>query len=404
MGYHDFLPKTGENEYEFLWRIGTAKRAGVYQGSWKDIADIMNSHYRDQDDPYRGESAYRKIFSSVYDFYEAGVFNKFSEEEYLHELDSQKRELERMKIQYRDERNAWQKQNYTDARVSHVLDKLADELKSSGRIQFNDIKTQRVCSNNDVVVLLSDLHIGECFDNFYGTYNSQVAKDRLNKLLLSVFDIMTQNDSMNCHVFLLGDCISGSFRRSIQVTNRENVVDQIKITSELVSSFCYELTTRFKNVTLTSVAGNHSRLSLKSDDDIKDERLDDLVAWAVGLKLGHINNFLMPKSNIDNSLAISRIRDKMFVLVHGDNGDPTSDSVMVRIMSTIGFKPYAICCGHLHTNSFTDVSGVKVIRSGSLCGSGNQFTRAHNYSGSPEQMVMVVDDFGIRSLHPIVLD
>lgn len=399
-----FTPESGESEYQFLWRVGNAKKNGLYSGNWSDIADTINSCYREDESEYRTESAYRKVFNSVYEFYEAGVFNKFSEKEYLRELDSQKRELERMKIQYRDERNAWQKQNYADARASHVLDKLEDELKSSGRVQFKEIETPKVCSNNDVIVLLSDLHIGECFNNYYGVYNSEVAKDRLNNLLWSVLNIGEQNNSMNCHVFLLGDCISGSFRQSIKVTNRENVVDQIKITSELVSSFCYELTTRFKNVTLTSVAGNHSRLNLKNDDDIKDERLDDLIAWAVGLKLGHIKNFSMPESNIDNSLAISRIRDKIFVLVHGDNGDPTNDSVMMRIMSTIGFKPFAVCCGHLHTNSFTDVSGVKVIRSGSLCGSGNQFTRAHNYSGSPEQMVMVVDDFGIRSLHPIVLD
>lgn len=78
------------------------------------------------------------MFNSVYDFYEAGVFNKFSEDDYLKNLSDQKRELERMKIQYRDERNAWQKQNYSDARVSRVLDNLEDELKKSGKIDFPD--------------------------------------------------------------------------------------------------------------------------------------------------------------------------------------------------------------------------------------------------------------------------
>ena len=35
----------------------------------------------------------------------------------LKEIEIQKRELERKKIQFRDERNAWQKQNFIDARV-----------------------------------------------------------------------------------------------------------------------------------------------------------------------------------------------------------------------------------------------------------------------------------------------
>ena len=44
--------------------------------------------------------------------------SKFSESsEQLKEIELQKRELEREKIKFRDERNAWQKQNYIDARV-----------------------------------------------------------------------------------------------------------------------------------------------------------------------------------------------------------------------------------------------------------------------------------------------
>lgn len=39
----------------------------------------------------------------------------------LKEIEIQKRELERKKIQFRDERNAWQKQNFADARVEENL-------------------------------------------------------------------------------------------------------------------------------------------------------------------------------------------------------------------------------------------------------------------------------------------
>lgn len=397
-----FIPKAGESEYQFLWRIGNEKKNGLYPGSWSDISDVINKCYREDESEYRTESAYRKVFNSVYDFYEAGVFNKFSEDDYLKNLSDQKRELERMKIQYRDERNAWQKQNYSDARVSRVLDNLEDELKKSGKIDFPDPRINiSQGSDNDIIVLLSDLHIGESFDNYYGKYNLNIAKERLSEMLYQISHIRNTNCSQNCHVFLLGDCISGNFRRSIQVNNCENVVDQIKTACELISSFCYELTKVFENVTLYSVAGNHSRLQLKSDDDIKDERLDDIVAWSVGLKLSHVLNFKMSNDNIDNSLAVADIRGKLYAIVHGDNGDPRSENTAMRIMSVIGEKPYAICCGHLHTNNFSDVNGIKIIRGGSLCGSGNQYTRSHNFINKPEQMVMTVDAYGIRALYPI---
>lgn len=398
-----FIPESGESEYQFLWRVGNAKKNGIYSGNWSDIADIINKCYREDESEYRTESAYRKVFNSVYDFYEAGVFNKFSEDDYLQSLGEQKRELERMKIQYRDERNAWQKQNYSDARVSRVLDTLENELKESGRIDFPD-NGMHIGQNseNDMIILLSDLHIGESFDNYYGKYNLDVAKERLSEMIYQISHIRDMNYSQNCYVFLLGDCISGNFRRSIQVNNCENVVDQIKTACELISSFCYELTKVFEQVTLYSVAGNHSRLQLKADDDIKDERLDDIVAWSVGLKLSHVLNFTMCKKNIDNSLAVAQIRGKIYAMVHGDNGDPGSENTAMRIMSVIGEKPYAICCGHLHTNNFSDVNGIKIVRGGSLCGSGNQYTRSHNFMNKPEQMVMTVDKYGIQALYPII--
>jgi predicted phosphodiesterase len=361
----------------------------------------MNQHFREDGIEYT-ESVYRKQYATAKMFYEDGVFNKFSEKDYLGELDSEKRELEMMKVQYRDERNAWQRQNYSTARISQTLDKLADSLKASGRVQFEPHDTISINSDNDMVVLLSDLHIGEKFDNYYGTYDSDIARYRLGTMLDRVLEIAKENNSRNCHVFLLGDCISGNFRRSIQIENRENVIDQIKIAGELISSFCYELTKNFNFVEFYSVAGNHSRFQLKKDDDVADERLDDIVSWAVEMKLDHIENFKVPKSNIDNSMAIADIYGKLYVLVHGDNGDPTNDTEALKIMSAVNRKPYAICCGHLHTNNFSDSSGIKVIRGGSLCGSGNQFTREHKFVSAPEQMVATVDCNGIRALYPIV--
>ena len=47
--------------------------------------------------------------------------NAVSEDEYLKKLEEKKRELERLKVQYRDERNAWQKQNYADSRLEETL-------------------------------------------------------------------------------------------------------------------------------------------------------------------------------------------------------------------------------------------------------------------------------------------
>ena len=51
----------------------------------------------------------------------------------------------------------------------------------------------------------------------------------------------------------------------------------------------------------------------------------------------------------------------------------------------------------------TEVSGVKVVQSGSLGGSGDEFTRQKRLTGEPSQTVLVVDDSGIKCCYPIVL-
>ena len=158
----------------------------------------------------------------------------------LKEIELQKRELEREKIKFRDERNAWQKQNYIDARVEQKLDLLEEQLLSQGKVNFKKHGDVNISSNNDILVILSDFHIGQTFSSPWGNYNSDIAKGRLSQLLSEIIAIRQLYNSENCFISLQGDMLSGNIHKTIQVTNRENVIQQIKIASELISSFCYE--------------------------------------------------------------------------------------------------------------------------------------------------------------------
>lgn len=328
--------------------------------------------------------------------------NKFvNTEAQLRELDIQKRELERAKIQFRDERNAWQRQNYIDARVEQKLDLLEDELKSQGRINFKplDIQNRSINSNNDLLVMLSDLHIGQYFDSHFGKYDSFIAQQRLNEYLNKIIEIKDRHNSENCYVSLQGDLLSGSIHKVLAITNRENVIEQIKIASELISSFCYELTKYFSHVELSNVSGNHSRIDRK-EDALHDERLDDLIAWNVGCTLNHIPNFSINGNNIDNGICEINIRNKKYVSVHGDY-DPYNRQGVSTLVTFLGYCPYAILYGHMHTCSVDETNGIKMIRGGSLSGSGDSYTVEKRLLGKPSQMVCVCTDYGVECYYPI---
>ncbi len=393
-------PLEGQSELSFLWQIGQAKDGGTYDGTWDDIAYLMNFYYRNDESEYRTSSAYRKPYEQAKKFYESGVFNKFSEDEYLNKLNATKREAEREKVKLRDERRAWSKQNYADARAEDILDKLSDSLVSIGKIEFANHQVNNFTSDNDMVVLLSDLHIGAAFDNQFGKFNSDIAYDRMSELLDRTIELQKIHNSENCYVLSLGDQISGIIHKTIQVTNRENIVEQVKLATEFIANFCYELTKHFNNVNFISVSGNHSRLTSNKENAIHDDRLDDLISWAVALSLYNVDNFHVVDNNVDTSIAIFDIRGKSYVATHGDY-DGFNKGDVQRLVSMIRQFPEAWFTGHMHTIAIDEVNEIKMIRGGSIAGSGDDYTIEKRLSGKPSQLICVVNEKGIMAYYPI---
>lgn len=384
----------GESDEELIYRI-TGEKDQI--GSWQDVADILNELLGTE----YTESKFRKQ-RQAFDKMLAANQSKFADSDaQLKEIEVQKRELERKKIQFRDERNAWQKQNFTDARVEEKLDKLESELTSLGRTNFDEHNNVSINSDNDMLIILSDLHIGQTFDSIFGKYNTDIAKDRLNQLLNEVISIRELHNSKNCYVSLQGDLISGNIHKSIQVSNRENVIEQIKIATELISSFCYELSLHFETVFMSNVSGNHTRMDRK-DDAIHDERLDDIISWAVELSIKHIDNFHVLHRNIDTGISDILIRGKSYIAVHGDY-DGFNKSDVQNLCLALGFVPYAITYGHLHVCSVDETNGVKMIRGGSLAGCGDSYTIEKRLTGKPSQMVCICTDKGVKAYYPIEL-
>ena len=385
----------GETDEELIFRICNDKEQ---IGSWQDVANIINELTGND----YGESTYRKKYQAFQKMLSANQSKFVDSDAQLQEIQVQKRELERKKIQFRDERNAWQKQNFIDARVEEKLNLLEEELTSQGRVNFDIHDNVNISSDNDILIILSDFHIGQCFRSIWGEYNSDIAKKRLNQLLNEVTAIQKLHNSEKCYVSLQGDMLSGNIHKTIQVTNRENVIDQIKIASELISSFCYELTKVFRVVFLSSVVGNHTRLDRK-DEALHDERLDDIVAWGVELTLSHIDNFHVLKRKLDVGIADMDIRGKTYIAVHGDM-DGYNKTGVSNLCMHLGFVPYAITYGHLHVCAVDETNGVKMIRGGSLAGSGDDYTIEKRLSGKPSQMVCVWNNRGVVCYYPVELE
>ena len=382
------------------------KDSGILDMQWDELAEYINKECRDDEDEYRTSSAYRKPYQQAKRFYEAGVFSKFSEDEYTNKLNQQKRELERAKVAFRDERNDWNKQNRVEARIEEKLDNLERELQEIGKTNFyvsDDVYLNS--GDNSLIVMLSDLHTGQTFNSPFGQYNTNILKDRLGQLLEKIIQIGNRHNSVMVNVVLLGDEISGNIHNTIQVSNRENVIEQVKIASEVISSFCVELANSFGFVNVYECAGNHSRLVGNKEIAIHDERLDNLITWIVKQMTMHIDNIKVhdnPENRIDSGISRFDLYGKEYVAVHGDF-DKLNKGGVGNLSMMLGRIPYAILNGHNHFPSNTDVNGVKVVQGGSMAGVGDDYTIEKRLSGKPNQTVLVCDENGIECIYNVEL-
>ena len=397
----DLTRKIAETEEQYLWRIGRLVDSKQIE-NWSSVLDIVNKELLGEDeDKYRTESAWRKRYQAAKAFYD-GCFSKMESEQYQKEIEKLNRELARKTIQYRDERNAWSRQNYADARVEETLNLLEEKLSEQGRANFATHDIPVINSDNDLLVCLADLHIGQRFKSVFGEYDSDIAQLRLQEYLNEIIRIGKLHNSKNVHIVSLGDQISGSIHKSIAITNKENVIEQIKKSIEYISSFCYELTKEFQNVFFYNVSGNHSRID-KKEDALHDERLDDLIGWDIARTLKHIDNFhSMDHRKLDIGIADISIYGKSYIAVHGDADSMTRQGA-ANLSMLLGFFPYGVVMGHKHHPAMSEFNGVKMIQSGSLAGSGDGYTIENRLCGKPNQTVCVCNNKGIQCIYNIEL-
>lgn len=382
-----------EDENAYIWRVCDNKDL---IGTWQDVCNLLNSELNHD----YNESWYRKMYQSFMTMFNA-IKDKYVGDEQIHLIEQKKQELIKERCRLNDERVAYNRALRNDARLEDRLDKLETALLDFGKENYVSHLNNNVQSDNDLLIILSDLHIGQTFDSFGGQYNTDIAKQRMCKYLDEIIVLKNIYNSENCYVSLQGDLISNSIHKTIAITNQENVIQQIKKASELVTMFVYELSKHFKKVAVTSVSGNHSRLDRK-EDALKDERLDDIVIWYMKAALNEVDNIELKLNNIDNTFAEMEIRGKKYINVHGDY-DSFSKMGIANLSMMLGYFPYAITFGHLHTCAMQDECGVKIIRGGSLAGSGDDYTIQKRLSGKASQMVCVCTADGIKSYNVIEL-
>lgn len=399
----ELYQKQNESNFEYQKRLVYGKLVD------KTLADIDYTELAEAlyGQPYAPDVARRMVYGSkrTLDALETDVKNGAVDMAELASLDAKRIELLKERQKFFDQRNAFNKLIRERSRQEELNEILVEAVKNGNlpRLAYEPCHIEP--SDNDLLVSLNDIHYGADVDNHWNTYNSNVCREMMCRYLDKVVTIGETHGSENCIVWSNGDAISGNIHQSIAITNKENVIEQIKGVSELIAEFLAELSKHFKSVVFVSVAGNHSRITPSKDDALLGERLDDLVEWYLGARLQNFENVTIgaaegSSAKIDSTMYLINVRGKTYCGVHGDFDGSASK---VQALQTMARTPlYAVLSGHLHHNKMDEVQGVKTIMAGSFLGMDDYCVQKRIY-GKAEQMVCVCDADGVRCSYSVPL-
>lgn len=391
--------KQNESQLEYHKRLVYGKLVDktLSDMDYTELAELVYGQ------PYSSDVARRMLYGSrrTLELMDTERVGGITNNNILSELDEKMIELRKERQKFYDQRNAFNKVVRDRSRQEELNEIITDAINSGELPRLDYIQSAVEVSENDLLVSLNDLHYGASHSNYWGEYNSDICRDMIKKYLDRIIKIAETHNSENCIVWENGDVISGNIHRSIQVTNKENVIEQVMGASELIAEFVAELSKHFRTVKFISVAGNHSRIDPNKDNALVDERLDDIVEWYLTARLQNFDNIIIGAGDkIDSTMYVLNIRGLNYCGVHGDFDGSASK---VQSLQTMVGKPlYAVLSGHMHHNKVDEVQGIKTVMAGSFLGMDSYCVQKRIF-GRPEQMVCVCDENGIVCHYDIAL-
>ena len=373
----------------------------------KTLADVDYSELSEYvyGQAYSSDVARRMLYGSkrTLDLLEEERISSASASDIAGELDLKMVELQKERQKFYDQRMAYNKLLRERSREEELNDIIKDCV-ASGRLaelHFEHTVPTYSAADNTLLVSLNDLHYGANIHNAWCTYNSDVCAEMMQRYADRIVSVANLHMSDDCVIWAAGDSISGSIHRSIQVTNKENVIEQIMGVSELIAQFIAELSRHFRTVRFVSVAGNHSRIEPNKENALTAERLDNLIEWYLAARLQNFENVIIDDSHkLDDTMSLFSVRGKNYCLVHGDFDG--SYGKVQSLQSMVKQPLYAVLCGHKHHNQTDVVQGVRTVMAGSFQGM-DSFCVEKRIVGEPEQMICVCDETGIVCHYDIPL-
>ena len=363
---------------------------------WQDIVDFRTdalgfTEHRD---------SVRKGYKLLGEYLRAGWVNDPADVSYELGMSEDIVALKKERMKLSDARVEYNRQIRQEARKESYLEMVQSVICKEAKPIMLDVEKSCVHSDNDLIVHVTDLHVGIEIDLWNNKYDASIFQKRIEKYIQKIVEIQTRHNSENCYV-ICGEIVSGIIHNNLRLQNNMDLMLQFKIASDIIAAMLIELSQYFHTVSLYVTPGNHSRISPKKEDSLDGENIDLLLPYYLQARLQNFKNIFINENKIEQEIAMFDVRGNFVASSHGHKDKP--ENVVQNFTMMFGKKPDLVYLGHRHTNGLTTVYDTKVIESGCVSGSDN-YAISIRKTNKPEQTVSVVNENGLVCLYDIQLD
>jgi hypothetical protein len=356
--------------------------------SWQDIADFLNEKCGFD----YSKDTYRKRYSKFASSYEV-----------TDELQNELIELKKEKIKLAEERTQINSLVRSIAREETLKEIAADIAESiSSKKLLARSKGVNIIRNTDVkgILVISDWHYGVEVSSYYNTYNTDIAKERINKLLDESIRLIKSEHISELFVLNLGDMISGIIHLPLRLNSRIDVITQTIEVSEILVEFLTELTNHC-NIRYGSVSDNHSRLDPNKKEALQVESFTRIIDWYLKKRLEENENIEFLDNKYGDDICSFDIFDFKVLAVHGDK-DPQK-KILTQLVNFTQEHYDIVLSAHKHHFFADEQNETELYSNGSLMGT-DDYAIKLRCNNKPSQLLIVCDKENIsRNIYKIKL-
>lgn len=385
--------KEGETDFEYGLRLIEIKVEQKPDDlDWEDIVEAAGLDcHRDSLRKAASVTPYSGYAVAQYFKRKFAAEGRLDQEEYLGELDFKIMQMRKETKRFYDQRREFNKLVDRIGREENLEDRLVDAAVALNE-QIPLRMDKSACytyDDNEAVLVFADWRYGMKTDNIWEKYNTEICRNRVERLVAMAIERIRLHKCRRLHVLLLGDMAHGAIHTSARVASEELVCDQVMQVSEVIAQAVNALADEVEETIVHATYGNHLRTVQNKNDSIHADNMERLIPWWLEQRLGRREDVVFPEAEYYEFLYFNVCGYKICA-THGDLDNVKSAG---RTLNTLFVKKYGseidyvILADKHHKEEFEEL-GIESMVVRSLCGT-DEYANGKRLYSTPGQLMMV---------------